>query len=68
MNGLMVMLFLLIAEPLVGTIIGVVKFFSSDSQIKNSGRQWLLAAVILFAEEILIGYPLCSGVGIGGGH
>jgi uncharacterized membrane protein YwzB len=48
--------------PVIFMIIGIVNLFSSDSDIKKKGRNFLLSGILLILIEILIGYSVCSGL------
>ena len=68
MVGLMIILFLVVAIPLIFVIMGIVKLCSNDVQKRKAGLKFLLGGIGLFGVFVLIGFSICSNMNFGGGH
>jgi VIT1/CCC1 family predicted Fe2+/Mn2+ transporter len=68
MEGLILILFLIVAIPLVLVIIGIVKSCSSNEQKRKDGLKFILGGLGLFGVFVLIGFSICSNMHFGGGH
>lgn len=64
----MLILFLVVAIPLIFVIMGIVKMCSRDEQKRKAGLRFLLGGILLFGVFVVVGYSICSGINIGGGH
>jgi hypothetical protein len=64
MGLLMGLLALAIIIPVTLMIMGIVFLLNADGDVKKKGRNFLLSGILLILIEILIGYSVCSGIGI----
>ncbi len=60
--GFLGLLLLLVLSPVVLAIAGIVFLFRPDEIKRKKGKHLLLAGVLLFLVEILIGYSICTGM------
>jgi hypothetical protein len=68
MTGLIAILFIAVALPLIFVIMGIVKMCSSNEQKRKVGLRFLLGGIGLFGVFVLIGFSICSNMSFGGGH
>lgn len=64
MGLLMGLLALAVIIPATLMIMGIVFLLNTDGDVKKKGRNFLLSGILLILIEILIGYSVCSGIGI----
>jgi hypothetical protein len=62
MMGLIGLLLLVIFVPITFIVMGIAFLLSQDEATKKKGRNFLLAGILIFLTEILIGYSLCSNL------
>ncbi len=68
MEGLIAILFIAVVLPLIFVIMGIVKMCSNSEQKRKDGLKFLLGGILLFDVFVIIGFSICSNMGIGGFH
>ena len=68
MNALIVLIFIVIVLPLILVIIGLVKLFSSDENVRKKALPYILGGIAMFGLFALIGFSICSNMSPSGFH